>query len=779
MDAPTPHYRGPAHELAPRVVVRASLFPLSRLDAFAAPGLVRDALSDLDDAAFAGRYAEAMVAQQATLVAQTLDDPAFARALAFSSPAAYWRLAAKPPSPARDKKSRQAEQALYRWLARAAWRSTPCDLWAGTILASWGSRTSVRPARARYSIAPDVAPLAALFSGVAARPPHRTRGRFALVAGLTRVTSEDGSAPCWVLPASSGRPPVTAAPVVDQAMTALGGPPRRFERCVRRVAQATGRDAEGARRLCLALVAAGLLTGGLAFPQTFTTVWETLADAGRRLGGAKGGHEGGLWRAAVADLRATCRRLEATLDQATPEAVLAAQDEVGARVARLAADLSLPDPGPVALRCDAGLPARVTLGADQRDRLTALLEEVDRFELEHGLAAACADLHVRRTLAAAPSPAVDAPSRTAADWAAVARALEPGGVLDARVRGWERWLATGLPPLSAGDPLPPPPPQGTFVVRAGADALTVVGLAGESAMAFSRLGGLHGGPAWSQLTAWCGERLRQAAEAGGIDLRRLAPPPGVAHNALATPRRMRLPLIDPWRAADIPTIGRAGPDAPVLARQAGQRRPMPVSRQGRPMAVVGTCSVDLGLFGAAAEALLLTGGRVLAPWYDPEALPFATETADGAQTGAVLSRPLRLAVGAVIRPGRLTLTGPSLAGLLEAPNAAVRFRRWCRLMAAHGSAAHGVPELVTVTRLGEPPLAVRWGSPLAVEAALRGLPATLPHLVVAAPDPTGFLLFATGDRHATEIALPFHRRHHAWSRDRAGRTPLAADQRRA
>lgn len=766
MDAPALPYRSAPprranHDLAPRAVVRASLFPLSRLDAFAAPDLVGDALSGLDDAAFAARYATAMVAQQAELVNQTLRDPAFARALAFSSPAAYRRLAAKPPSSARDKKSRQAEQALYRWLARAAWRSTPCDLWAGTILASWGKRTSVRPARAGYSVAPDLAPMAALFAGVAARPPHRTRGRFALAAGLARVVPEDGSAPCWTLPAA-GSAPVVAAPVVDQAIAALRGAPRRFERCVRRVARATGRDGEGARRLCLALMAAGLLTGGLPFPQTFTTVWEALAMAGRRLGG----DEGALWRAAVADLRTLCRRLEATLDHATPDAVLAAQEQATARVARLAVDLNLPDPGPVALRCDTRLPVRLTLGADLHGRLAGLLEEVDRFELEHGIAAACADLHVRRTLGAALTVPAQAALGESVDWTTVARALEPGGALDARVRRWERWLATGVAPAATDAVLPPPPPHGTFVVRAGADALTVVGLAGEGAMAFSRLGGLHAGPAWARLTDWCGRRLKDAAEAGGIDLRRLAPPPGVAHNALATPRRMRLPLIDPWSGRDVPSVA---PGAPLLARQPGQRRPM---------AVVGTCSVDLGLFGAAAEALLMTGGRVLAPWYDPEALPFAGERA-----GVVRSRPLDvggcigggcMGGGAVVRPGRLTLTGRALTELLGAPDAAVRFRRWCRL-----AEAHGLPALVTVTRPGEPPLAVRRDSPLAVEAALRGLPAGLPHLVIAAPDPTGFLPAPTGERHATEIAVPFHRRHHAWSCRQAGREPLAAGQRRA
>src|SRR5262249_50729273 len=80
----------------------------------------------------------------------------------------------------RNKEVRHLETTLYRTLARAAGRATPCELWAGTTLAAFGERTAIEPAPRRLQVAPDLQPFAAILRGVRELPAYRGRGRFKL-----------------------------------------------------------------------------------------------------------------------------------------------------------------------------------------------------------------------------------------------------------------------------------------------------------------------------------------------------------------------------------------------------------------------------------------------------------------------------------------------------------------------------------------------------------------------------------------------------------------------
>ncbi|HEY6036738.1 MAG TPA: lantibiotic dehydratase, partial [Kofleriaceae bacterium] len=115
----------PAERLAPVAIVRAAAWPLASLTSLV-----------VDDAMVG--YADRIELERQRLWALTAGSPTFMRALSLSNPTlaervelVYADLAQRP----RNKEVRHLETTLYRTLARAAGRPTPCDLWAGTTLA--------------------------------------------------------------------------------------------------------------------------------------------------------------------------------------------------------------------------------------------------------------------------------------------------------------------------------------------------------------------------------------------------------------------------------------------------------------------------------------------------------------------------------------------------------------------------------------------------------------------------------------------------------------------
>src|SRR5262245_26176844 len=103
---------GPGVTPAPAAIVRAAAWPLGTLNALCDGELER---------------------ARARLLGLTRDDPRFMRALAISHPALAERVAGHAFA-ARTKRTRHLETTLYRYLARAAWSTVPCDLWAGVTV---------------------------------------------------------------------------------------------------------------------------------------------------------------------------------------------------------------------------------------------------------------------------------------------------------------------------------------------------------------------------------------------------------------------------------------------------------------------------------------------------------------------------------------------------------------------------------------------------------------------------------------------------------------------
>src|SRR5262245_55475335 len=142
----------PVERLAPVAIVRAAAWSLDSLTSL----VVDDASID---------HETRVELERQRLWALTAGSPAFMRALSLSNPTfaervelVYAELTVRP----RNKDMRHLETTLYRTLARAAGRPTPCDLWAGTALAQFGERTAIEPAPRRIHVAPDLQPFAAM-----------------------------------------------------------------------------------------------------------------------------------------------------------------------------------------------------------------------------------------------------------------------------------------------------------------------------------------------------------------------------------------------------------------------------------------------------------------------------------------------------------------------------------------------------------------------------------------------------------------------------------------
>jgi len=68
-----------------------------------------------------------MARDRASLRARTLGDPRFVEAMALSNPTVAEKMRALGDDS--GKRTRHLETTLYRHLARAAGRATPCDVW--------------------------------------------------------------------------------------------------------------------------------------------------------------------------------------------------------------------------------------------------------------------------------------------------------------------------------------------------------------------------------------------------------------------------------------------------------------------------------------------------------------------------------------------------------------------------------------------------------------------------------------------------------------------------
>lgn len=710
--------------LAPAAVMRAALWPVDTVAALAAAG------AGTDD------YEARMLRELEALWRLTLDDPRFCCALAACNPHLLARLQRASLPRRWNKRVRQLAATLYQYLARACWRTEPNGLWAGVRLLQW-SGPALPPAE-RWSVAPHLGPLRALFEQRVADDAYAATGRYKLHPGLVRHAAGE-----WHLRTSrrlrrirfnavdeSGRA------AADRVLLALHGlaPATRAEL----IARAAGvlQETAHATSFIDTLVRGQVLLGGVTFPRRYETPWQAIDAAAALLQPA----HGAAWNRCAARMRALCCGLEQRAGRVDAETIVAAMESAEHAVRTLAADWSLPLPAlpRAVLHVDCSLPWRLRLDASVRARVAAALRCAETFRLHADPVTAHDRAHARAIAAGAAG----------VDDAALAGELARRRAIG---RDWQRVHAQL--PLRADAA----PPFGVLLLRLGERHALVNGFSHEPWLAYGRFGALFApagaGDAAPQpslhrhaLHRWCEARLHALASENNVTPAPLVAPAGDAPNLWAQPRFAGLRPLDPYG-----TEVDQWPAAGLRLRSDGAREWIEGGGTNEPKRLLALCgsALDVGAGDRLLERLLLTSWR-----YRP---------AVQAHVDAELAcgEALRLAAGTDWQRARWDL-GPACAAALLAAAPAERWARWQEL-----AARHRWPPLLTLGQAGGPPVLLARDSALAVETLLRGLRAGDRMIVEAAGD-EGFARDEGGNRHATELAVVFARRHHAWQHDRPG-----------
>ncbi|MBX3128161.1 MAG: lantibiotic dehydratase [Polyangiaceae bacterium] len=678
--------------LAPAAVVRASAWPIDVLDAFGA------------DVADVG-YAAAVDREREALWERTVGEPQFMRALTFASPAFAARVdALAPRRRQRGKRVRHAETSLYRYLARAASRTTPAGLWAGVGVGRFGAEDRVLARSARYAVAPDLAPFAALLRAVGERTPYRDHARFRLNPTLRaldesgfvfQVRRQDGGLEHRSLDATAGMPALLGR---------LGG---AGSGALGELAARAGSD----RATMDALAGAGVLVGGLRLPLRCASPWAALEQGAELLMT----RERASWQAALARLHEISVALSSELPRATVADVTRALACAREAISQLVRGFDAPGVAvpTVTLHCDLGLPFELVLGAARRERLLATLDAYHREWL----------------CGASPLSGPRAARRAAILDMASARPIPLGAGLP------DALPIEGASPADAGWA-----PWGTFLGRLGGRALsTVFGVDDNPARAFARHGALLG--AESELVEWLAARITALHLDHGVSTADLLVP-FARPNVLCRPEVGALG-IDPW--------GADGPDLQGAELRAQQRAlVLWVPKVGR-LCVLNLTSADVLAGDTVVEQLLYTGfDERVAPGFRASAV--MTESEHGPPKHR---EGLTLSTGAVVRARRTRVAGAHLAPLLAARGPA-RFALWQAL-----AQRLRWPGRVTLSLDGGTPLLIDPSSPLALEAAFEGARSRA-ELVVQDADDSAWVQTPRG-RHVADVAIPFARSPHAFS----------------
>ena len=708
-------------ELAPAAVVRASAWPIATLDAFGD----RDLLARSSKAAFKDVYEKALERERRELWQRTAGDPRFMRALAFSSPSLFERAEQLASRGQRNKRMRHAETSLYRYLARAATRTTPNGLWAGVALAQFGATEKIDPALPEYAITPDLTPFAAGLAELVRRPSYLAAARLVINPSLRRV--------------ASGKVSFVAPPVRGQSVTRLvEAPPSLLDGLESLAARGAGTLAElaaesGAGTAILSqLWQAGALVGGIALPTRFTSAWEALQAAGDQLLGA----DRATFSRGVAELSALARELRDALDAAPPAQVLGllgrGREIVAASLRGLGVEVGLPA---LALRCDLRLPYAVTLGAERRARLARALSAYQSSWLDGASPLSAARRARRRAMIAALGAAPLALGEPAPELPVPASDTTWQKLWDAARAGAAPVLT--LPEPSASGEASLQSPWGCLFARLDADAVsTLFGIDDNPIRPFSRFGALLG--AGNRLERWVRGELERLAADHGVFTGDVAVPFDGNPNMLACPEFGAVRL-EPWgETGSALRKARLGAESGAIALEVPE---------------IGRMTVLSASSGAVLEHDQLGAWLAQAGFDEPVDPDFrAAALAAPAETGVMSYTPrVALSDGSAIRPRSTAITGAPLAELARADRAG-RFAWWRNL-----AQRLGWPRRMALRVDGGQPFPVDAASPLAVEAALEGV-GNARQLLVEEADASAWLA-----GHVADVALPFARTPHAFS----------------
>lgn len=735
--------------LADFMIVRAAAFPESLLDDFG--GRLRAGYSDAE-------YEAEISRERGLLFARTVNHPAFLKALYLANPAVAEKARPLTAVTPRKKRVRHLETTLYRYLSRAISRTVPGDLWSGVTATRTAEESGAEKTSPRYVFAPDLRIFQEIFAALARRPQMRALGRYFVNPTLRAdATSEQLT---YLAKTESGRVEARAIKKnrgAELIFAALGERRSTRDALIARVRAEHPVEEAALLRLFDQLLEAGALLGGPSFPGRYSTAWEALRRAARRLPASWRAQ----WSEASIRLRALADTLHASYATWSIDQVAATLEEARACVAQLIARLELPpmELPRVLFRADLILPYRVFLSHSE---MMALLEHVrasEDYQARFGLGPAFRSsvrhkLRVPRALHAELDTFAREflPTPSENTWSSIALAVNAGAESRERIAALEHILASpakSIDLLSVGTHThshSSNPPVGCLLLslrtnHAAGSRYVSTGLVDEPLAIYARhilLSGLR------FTTNWAEAELTRAAEKANLTLYELARPSVTNPNAIAR-RALFRRTIDLWtgrpniRFLRELTVSAAGADEPILIQRSGGR-----------FVVVSADAAPHALEDPAARLLLLTG--------------FHDAPAENIQASTVLfdvelsgehSSPELTAGPLVVRSARTVLRGAVLRELLV-ERGSERFRRWLEL-----SARLELAPRVSLRFPDQPPLVIPRDSPLALEAALEGA-RDESCLVVEAHGPSGFVA-PDGERYAMELGVVFARSQHAWN----------------
>ncbi|MEH2139259.1 lantibiotic dehydratase [Nostoc sp.] len=756
-------------ELAPVGILRAAAWPIESIQSFGNQELASLALaaSRTKDAhtwkEYTTAYQQVHEDERDRLWQMTAADSWFMKALLLSNPSLVTEVQRGLPQRQgkRTKKIRHLETALYRYLARAAGRTTPYGLWAGVSLVEFAKTARHDPAAAEYSFTPDLRPFQTILRSLAQRSIYRENATWRLNPTLRRQA--DGSWLFW------GRTPqglveqreIEFQEVVDILLAELTkldlGTLDELAKTV--VASPSWNHAAGIQDILNIFIDGGVLLGGLDLPHRFENPWEALTVVADKLIES----DRCLWNSTIQKLHCLCDPLAAKLEVMSVDALADSLQQAKTFIQELAQalDVSLVQLSEPVLHCDLGLPFRITIDEAQQNVLLQTLADYERCWINDASPASAMRMAFRERLKQEFATGValgDLKSTLVSEM----RAAHSHPEVVTRLEAWERSLSqnTEIVVLETNSNTPKSVSTAPFgCLFAGlfeSFQLVVHGISDDPVRIFARFKDLLNEN--NLLHSWFQEKLDCLASQHQIQIAELKSPFESNPNVLARPHFNLLP-IELWGASqDTPSLADAeiflDPKTQLPFLKLRSASPRCKRSLPNPVAVFWFSLAAVNARDPISEQLLWTTFQD-----NPTAIFRAATLPMQIELTAPRFTPrVQLPKAAILRPRRTVLSGQLLAELATL-SATELFARWQQL-----ASEYGWPMLLNLQIEGKHSLILHRDSPLSLESFFKkDLQKQTRWLIVEELVNQSWLVDPKGQHYMAELALPFARTEHGWS----------------
>ncbi|MEH2073454.1 MAG: lantibiotic dehydratase [Nostoc sp.] len=758
-------------ELAPVGILRAAAWPIESIQSFGNQELASLALaaSRTKDAhtwkEYTTAYQQVHEDERDRLWQMTAADSWFMKALLLSNPSLVTEIQRGLPQRQgkRTKKIRHLETALYRYLARAAGRTTPYGLWAGVSLVEFAKTARHDPAGGKYSFTPDLRPFQTILRSLAQRSIYRENATWRLNPTLRRQA--DGSWLFW------GRTPqglveqreIEFQEVVDILLAELTKLDLgTLDELAKTVAVSPHwNHAAEIQDILNIFIDGGVLLGGLDLPHRFESPWEALTVVADKLIES----DRFLWNSSIQKLHCLCDPLAAKLEVMSLDALADSLQQAKTFIQELAQalDVSLVQLSEPVLHCDLGLPFRIAIDEVQQNVLLQTLADYERCWINDASPASAMRMAFRERLKQEFATGIalgDLKSTLVSEM----RAAHSHPEVVARLEAWERSLlqnkevvvleSSSNSPKSA---LSTAPFGCLFAGVFESFQLVVHGISDDPVPIFARFQDLFNGN--NLLYSWFQQRLDCLASQHQIQVAELQSPFEPNPNVLARPNFNILP-IELW-GANKDSLSLV--DAEIFLDPKTQLPFLKLrSASPNPVAVFWFSMAAVNARDPISEQLL---------WTTFQDNPMAIFRAATVPMQIELTTPrftprVQLPKEAIVRPRRTVLSGQVLAELTQLTGIE-RFARWQQL-----AAEYDWPMLLNLQIQDKPSLLLHRDSPLALESFFKkDLQKHTRWLIVEELVNQPWLVDSKGQHYMAELALPFARSEHGWS-SRRDETPI-------